>query len=409
MGIDVVRESALAGRVVVWEESARDGAQAKTLMTPDFRVRLAREQGQMFGTDGPRHVVFAAGFPAVCAEEFEAVRQVAVEAEGTVSVSAVCRGTAHDVRQALASVKGTAHARIMVIVPASEAMAQVMTHRPAAEALAAGVDLVKGARDMDDSVVVDVCLADASRADHALMADYSTQMTEAGAGVVVLADTVGDQLPAEAGAMFTAVRAGAGQDVVFASHLHNDLGLGLANTLQALQSGIRVVSSSWLGIAERSGLVATEQLLFLLAYRPDRAKELLGEQASPWWTTPDLTRLPEIARMVSQETEVPLSVTTPIVGSGVGTISTGTPFVHPQLFQPYDPRELLGVEPRILLTHLASARVITAVAARLGRDLDREQTKAAAHWVKTRAYRQGRALVDEDEFAGFLDGLVATS
>ncbi|MGW0789167.1 2-isopropylmalate synthase [Streptomyces sp. NPDC002911] len=409
MAIDVVRESALADRVVVWEESARDGAQAKTLMSAGFRVRLAREQGKMFGEDGPRHVVFAAGFPAVCAEEFEAVRQVAVEAEGTVSVSAVCRGTAQDVRQALASVKGTAHARIMVIVPASEAMAQVMTHRPAAEALAAGVDLVRGAREMDDSVVVDVCLADASRADHALMADYAARMTDAGAGVVVLADTVGDQLPAEAEAMFTAVRSQAGQDVVFASHLHNDLGLGLANTLQALRAGIRVVSSSWLGIAERSGLVATEQLLFLLAYRPDRAKELLGEQASPWWTAPDLTRLPEIARMVSQETDVPLSVTTPIVGSGVGTISTGTPFVHPQLFQPYDPRELLGIEPRILLTHLASARVITAVAARLGRDLDREQTKAAAQWVKTRAYQQGRALVDEDEFAGFLDGLVSAS
>ncbi|MCZ9343300.1 2-isopropylmalate synthase, partial [Streptomyces sp. TRM76130] len=66
----------------MWEESARDGAQAKTLMTPRFRVRLAQETGRVFGDDGPRHVVFAAGFPAVCAEEFEAVRQVAAEAEG---------------------------------------------------------------------------------------------------------------------------------------------------------------------------------------------------------------------------------------------------------------------------------------------------------------------------------------
>ncbi|MGW7343576.1 hypothetical protein [Streptomyces sp. NPDC054854] len=115
MGVDVVRASARAGRVVLWEESPRDGAQAKTLMTPDFRVRLARAQGGIFGGDGPRHVVFAAGFPAVCPEEFEAVRRVAVEAGGAVSVSAV--------RQALASVRGTAHARIMVIVPASEAMA----------------------------------------------------------------------------------------------------------------------------------------------------------------------------------------------------------------------------------------------------------------------------------------------
>lgn len=62
----MVRESARAGRIVFFEESARDGAQAKTLMSAGFRVRLAREQGAVFGADGPRHVVFAAGFPSVC-------------------------------------------------------------------------------------------------------------------------------------------------------------------------------------------------------------------------------------------------------------------------------------------------------------------------------------------------------
>ncbi|MGW3060083.1 hypothetical protein ACWC98_29700 [Streptomyces goshikiensis] len=100
--MDLVRESAGAGRVVLWEESARDGAQAKTLMTAGFRVRLARETGRIFGSDGPRHVVFAAGFPAVCGEEFEAVRRVAGEAEGAVSVAAVCRGARRDLEQAVA-------------------------------------------------------------------------------------------------------------------------------------------------------------------------------------------------------------------------------------------------------------------------------------------------------------------
>ncbi|MFF9221793.1 hypothetical protein [Streptomyces viridosporus] len=41
------------------------------------------------GCSGPRQMVFAAGFPAVCAQEYEAVRQVAVEVEGAVSVAAV--------------------------------------------------------------------------------------------------------------------------------------------------------------------------------------------------------------------------------------------------------------------------------------------------------------------------------
>ncbi|GLU49524.1 hypothetical protein Nans01_38750 [Nocardiopsis ansamitocini] len=399
----MIRESALAGRVVLWEESARDGAQAKTLMSPDFRVRLAREHGRVFGADGPRHVVFAAGFPAVCAQEFEAVRRVAVEAEGLVSVAAVCRGTVADVRQALASVRDTAHARIMVVVPASEPMAAVMTHRTAGAALEEGVALVQAARERDDRVAVDVCLADASRADHGLMAAGASAMTEAGAGTVLLADTVGCQLPAEAGGMFARVRAASGDEVVLASHMHNDLGLGLCNTIEALRAGVRVVSSSWLGIAERSGLVATEQLLFLLAYRAERTAVLLGEAIAPWWTAPDLTRLPAIARMVSQETGVPLSVTSPIVGSGVGTISTGTPFVHPQLFQPFDPQESLGITPTVVLTHLASARVVRAVAAGLGHELDDEQVRTAMTWVKSRAYRSGQAVVADQDFAGYLD------
>ncbi|MEU0126649.1 2-isopropylmalate synthase [Streptomyces sp. NPDC006289] len=402
MTVDVVRESARMGRVVLWEESPRDGAQAKTLMTPGFRVRLARAQGRIFGEDGARHVVFAAGFPAVCKEEFEAVRRVAVEAEGSVSVSAVCRGTLGDVRQALASVRGSSHARIMVIVPASEAMAGVMTHGSAEAAMTAGAALVARAREIDDQVAVDVCLADAARADHALTGEHAARMTAAGAGTVVLADTVGDQLPEETATMFTAVRRDAGEDVVLASHLHNDLGLALANTLQALHAGVRVLSASWLGIAERSGMVATEQLLFLLAYRRDRARALLGDGRDPWWTVPDLTTLPEIARMVAEETGAPLGVTTPIVGDGVGTISTGTPFVHPRLFEPYDPYQLLGIEPRVILTHLASARVITAVALRLGHRLDPDQTRAASAWVKSRAYDRGRAVVDDADFADYL-------
>ncbi|MFJ1866427.1 2-isopropylmalate synthase [Streptomyces sp. NPDC088097] len=433
MGADLVRESASAGRVVLWEESARDGAQAKTLMGADFRVRLAREQGRIFGADGPRHVVFAAGFPAVCAEEFEAVRRVAREAEGAVSVAAVCRATRDDVRQAVASVRGSAHARVMVVAPASEAMARVMTHTGAAGALAAAVDLVKAARDQDDAVALDVCFADASRADHGLMGRYAAETTAAGAGVVVLADTVGEQLPQQVEGMFTAVRSAAGADTVLASHLHNDLGLGLANTLGALRAGVRVLSSAWLGLAERSGMVATEQLLFLLAYRADRTRELLGLGAAglvgsvgvagsvglagagarvggdgggPWWTEPDLTRLPGIARMVSDETGVPLTVTTPIVGSGVGSISTGTPFVHPELFQPFDPERLLGIEPQVVPTQLASARVVTAVAARLGHTLDAGQARAAMAWVKARAFRTGRAVVDEAAFAAYLDGLL---
>lgn len=405
--VDLVRESARAGRMVFFEESARDGAQAKTFMSADFRVRLAREQGAIFGEHGPRQVVFAAGFPSVCAQEFEATRQVALETHGSVSPAAICRGTTEDVRLALRAVRDAAHARVMVIVAASEATALALVHSDARTALADGLDVVKQAVDLADGVAVDVCLVDAPRADHALVADYAGMMTAQGAGTIVLADTVGDLLPGQTRAMFQQVAAGAGADAVLVSHLHNDLGLGLANTLAALESGVRVAACSWLGMAERSGMVATEQLLFLLAHDASKAAQVLGPDCRPWWAKPDLTRLPGIARMVSAETGVPLSVTTPIVGSGVATISTGTPFTHPQTFQPYDPQEHLGLAPRVVLTHLASQRVLGAVADRLGYSLNPTQTRTALAWVKDRAYRLGQAVVPDPDFAAYLDGLTA--
>ncbi|MEU3464344.1 2-isopropylmalate synthase [Streptomyces sp. NPDC006733] len=402
---DVVRESARAGRVVFFEESARDGAQAKTLMSAGFRVRLAREQGAVFGADGPRHVVFAAGFPSVCAQEFEATRQVALEAQGAVSPAAICRGTGSDVRLALRAVRGAAHARVMVIVAASEATAGALVHSDARTALAGGLEVVKEAVDRADGIAVDVCLVDAPRADAALVAEYAGAMTAQGAGTIVLADTVGDLLPGPTRTLFAQVADGAGPEAVLVSHLHNDLGLGLANTLAALESGVRVAACSWLGMAERSGMVATEQLLFLLAHDPAKAAQVLGPGCEPWWSAPDLTRLPGIARMVSAETGVPLTVTTPIVGTGVATISTGTPFTHPQTFQPYDPQHHLGLAPAVVLTHLASGRVVRAVAARLGHDLDPDRTRAALAWVKDRAYRRGQAVVADADFAAYLDGL----
>ncbi|WP_327308882.1 2-isopropylmalate synthase [Streptomyces sp. NBC_01298] len=390
-GVDVVRESAGAGRVVLFEESARDGAQAKTLMSAGFRVRLARAQGAVFGSDGPRHVVFAAGFPSVCGQEFEATRQVALEAQESVSPSAICRGTVEDVRLALSAVRGAAHGRVMVIVAASEATARALVHSDARTALDRGLDVVKEAVDRAGDTAVDVCLVDAPRADHALVAEFAGRMTAQGAATIVLADTVGDLLPGQTRDLFRRVAAGAGPDTVLVSHLHNDLGLGLANTLAALESGARVAACSWLGMAERSGMVATEQLLFLLAHDRAKASYVLGPDCEPWWSAPDLTRLPGIARMVAAETGVPLTVTTPIVGTGVATISTGTPFTHPGTFQPYDPERHLGLAPTVVLTHLASRRVLRTVA---GRRTGQPPADTAAR--ATAMFGPGIPVVDAD-------------
>lgn len=92
-------------------------------------------------------------------------------------------------------------------------------------------------------------------------------------------------------------------------HGHRDRGLDLANTLAAIEAGASRVHGTALGIGERVGNTPIEQLLVNL--------KLLGIRND------DLTRLPEYVQLVSQVTQVPIAVTTPIVGSDAFRTATG--------------------------------------------------------------------------------------
>ncbi|MEU3413069.1 MULTISPECIES: 2-isopropylmalate synthase [unclassified Streptomyces] len=403
---DAVRASVKAGKLVVFEESARDGAQGKTLMDAETRIALARAHGRMFGADGHRHVMFAAGFPSACREEFEITRRVAQEVE-EISATCVCRGTPRDIDTAIAAMRGAPHGRLMYFLPGSEAVSQALLKKSAKESVDQAVEMARYAVERADGLAIDMAFSHAPQADRELLIDAVSRLTEAGVASVQLADTVGGILPHEAHELYTDVTRRADPQAVVMAHLHNDLGMALANTVQAVRAGIRIVASSWLGLGERSGMACTEQLMFLLSYAPERLPGLIGTSESLWWTDPDLRRVPELTRLVSQATGTPLKVTDPLVGSGVGTISTGTPFVDRSLFQPYDPTDLLGIEPTVVLTQLASDRVVRAAAENLNLDLDADQVRAATQWVKSEAFRQGDAVVADEKFRLFAEGLLA--
>jgi 2-isopropylmalate synthase len=403
---DVVRASARAGKLVIFEESARDGAQGKTLMDAQTRIALARRHGEMFKGDGHRQVMFAAGFPSACKEEFEITRRVALEADN-VSTTCICRGTERDIDTAIAAMRGAPYGRLMYFLPGSEATSRALLRKSAAESVDQAVRMGEYAVEHADGLAIDMAFSHAPQADRGMLVDAVSRLTEAGVASVQLADTVGGILPTEAYELYTDVIARSDPQAVVMAHLHNDLGMGLANTVQAIRAGIRIVASSWLGLGERSGMACTEQLTFLLSYAPERLTTLIGKTDPLWWSEPELSYIPELAKLVSDATGVPLKVTDPLVGSGVGTLSTGTPFVERPLFQPYDPQALLGVEPQIVLTQLASDRVVQAAAEEMGIALDAEQVHTATQWVKSEAFRRGEAVVPKESFRLFTDGLVA--
>ncbi|HEX4910882.1 MAG TPA: citramalate synthase [Permianibacter sp.] len=75
--------------------------------------------------------------------------------------------------------------------------------------------------------------------------------SEAGADALVLCDTNGGSLPAQIGAVVTAVRAQLATPI--GVHCHNDSELAVANSLAAVQAGARQVQGTINGIGERCG------------------------------------------------------------------------------------------------------------------------------------------------------------
>ncbi|WP_442596943.1 hydroxymethylglutaryl-CoA lyase [Parapusillimonas sp. JC17] len=94
-------------------------------------------------------------------------------------------------------------------------------------------------------------------------------LLEAGVDRISLADTVGYADPAAVNELFSRVQAAIG-DRLHGAHFHDTRGLGLANTLAALQAGVRRFDACLAGIGGcphapgASGNVSTEDLAFML-------------------------------------------------------------------------------------------------------------------------------------------------
>ena len=97
----------------------------------------------------------------------------------------------------------------------------------------------------------------------------ATGLAEAGVDAVALADTVGYAHPAQIRATVRAVRAAIGRRLE-GLHLHDTMGLGLANALVGLEEGIRQFDAALAGLGGcpfapgASGNIVTEDLVFML-------------------------------------------------------------------------------------------------------------------------------------------------
>lgn len=173
---------------------------------------------------------------------------------------------------------------------------------------------------------VSVGFEDISRADRDFALRAALTAQDMGASRVRLSDSLGLLTPQETTELTGFFRQHLSIDL--AVHCHNDFGMGTANALAGLQAGADYADASVLGIGERSGIAATEELAAYLALRKGTGDYRTEE-------------LRELCQQVSEAADIHIPRTKPVAGRHIFSCESG---IHahalnksPKLFEPYDP------------------------------------------------------------------------
>ncbi|MFU2208431.1 2-isopropylmalate synthase [Solidesulfovibrio sp. C21] len=251
-------------RVFIFDTTLRDGEQSPgATMTREEKIRMAR-QLETLGVD-----VIEAGFPAASVGDFESVAAIAQTVTKPV-VAALCRALPADIDRGYEAIKSAKRKRIHTFLATSPLHMEHKLGKTPDQVLQMAVAAVKHAVSKGDAEV-QFSAEDASRSERDFLAKVCTEVIAAGATIINIPDTVGYAQPGEFADLirFLLTTVPGADKVTFAVHCHNDLGLGVANTLAALEAGARQAEVTLSGIGERAGNASLEQVVMALNTRPN--------------------------------------------------------------------------------------------------------------------------------------------
>jgi len=287
-------------RVIIFDTTLRDGEQAAGgTLNPQEKLEIAR-QLERLNVD-----VIEAGFPISTPGDFEAVRLIAKEVRKPV-ICALARAHPDDIDRAWEAIKEAEHPRIHVFLSASDIHLVYQLKKSREEILETSRDMVARAKKYTEDI--EFSPMDASRTEPEYIYQILKAVIDAGATTVNIPDTVGYAIPEEFGNLIEGIIKNVPNisKAIVSVHCHNDLGLAVANSLEAIKRGARQVECTINGIGERAGNASLEEIVMAINTRNDlfRLK-----------TNVNTTQIYKASRLVSELTGFVVQPNKAIVGA----------------------------------------------------------------------------------------------
>jgi 2-isopropylmalate synthase len=399
MSTSIPQESNVAhDRIIFFDTTLRDGEQSPGATLNVEQKLLIAQQLARLGVD-----IIEAGFPFASKGDFNAVQQIAklVGTETGPTICGLARATKNDIEAAAEAVKPAAKGRIHTFLATSDIHLEYKLRKTRAEVLAIVPEMVAYAK----SKVADVEFSpeDAGRSDPEFLYQVLEAAIAAGASTVNIPDTVGYLTPSEFGALIKGIKENVPNidRAIISVHGHNDLGLAVANFLEAAKNGARQMECTINGIGERAGNAALEELVMALHVRRAYFNSFLGRPAES--TAPlcniDTKQIYKTSRLVSNLTGMLVQPNKAIVGANAFAHESG---IHQDgvlknrlTYEIMDAQSIGLTDNLIVLGKLSGRNALSSRLRELGFELSEQELNAAFVRFKELADKK-REISDRD-------------
>ncbi len=366
--------------VKIFDTTLRDGEQSPGIaLSQDDKVRIALALDDL-GVD-----IMEVGFAASGETEKETIKKIRDS-----NTDATLCSLARSVRSDIDAVIDTGLDYVHTFIATSDLHMKYKLKMKPEDVRARAIDTVEYAR--AHGLRVQFSCEDATRSELEFMKSVYKGAEEAGASAINIPDTVGVIIP-------TAMRYLVGEikksvDIPIAVHCHNDMGLAVANTIAAVESGATICHVCMNGIGERTGNAALEEVTLNLF-------------ANYGINTVDLSKIGKTSKIVERVTGFNMAYNKPIIGRNAFAHESGI-HVHgimnnTSTYEPFLP-ELVGVDRHIVLGKHSGAHSVQGRLDALGIKFPADHMNDLMETIKNIAI--GGKEIDDAELMVIVDNLM---
>lgn len=367
----------------------RDGEQqAGLVFKKDEKIRIAEKLAET-GIDR-----IEAGMPAVTKDDEDAIKEIVKRKLGP-EIFAFSRCVTDDVKRAAdCGVDG-----IIIEIPSSKHIIEKAYGWSLEKAIDISIKATSYAKELGLYTVF--FPVDMTRAE----LDWFLQMiekisTEGHMDALAIVDTMGVLSPHAVSYLVKEIKKKIKKPVE--AHFHNDFNCAAANSVIAVSEGVEVVHSSILGIGERAGMAAYEDIAMIL-------KTMYGRELNI-----KFENLYKNSKLIRDILNIPVPDNRPIVGDGIFNVESGivTAWIN-RCLNGEDALEIFPFHwdfvghkyPEVVLGKHSGGASIENWLSKLNIKASNEQVNLMFEKVKAKAYEK-RGLLSEDDFISIVKSVI---